>query len=156
MKKIIITLMTALPLLSAGAQEKAEVIVVSAGQFRNIVLADEMDVVLMQASAQHPMYVTKEVSDKLKLQMNGEALHIEAAKVAGKFTVFLLVHDLKELTLGGHTSVQTRGVLNTGQLQVFLQDGATASLKTTGKVKAHPLGINEISISKRVTGILLP
>ena len=153
---MMITLIAALSLGAAGAQEKKEAIVVAAGQFRNIVLADDMEVVLMQAPAKEAMQIGREVSDRLKLSMNGDALHIDGVRSPGQFTVYLLVHDLQQLTLGGHTRVQTRGVLVTEQLQVFLQDGANASLKTTGKVRAHPLGFNEISVAHKQPASLQP
>jgi len=156
MKKTIITILSAFSLMAAGAQQKSEAIVVSAGQFRNIVLANDLEVVLMQAPGKASVQVAKEASDRLKLSMNGEALHIDASRKAGSFTLYLLVHELKELTLGGNTRVSTRGVLQTDQLQLFLEDNARAVLKTTGKVRAQPLGWNEISIAHRGPATLRP
>jgi len=142
-------------MLSANAQQE-KALVVSAGQFKNISIADDMKVILTQAppSAAN-VSIDKEASDKLRLTLSEGSLNISATKqIRRDYVVYVLVNDLQKLTLGENIDLQTNGILNTSKLDVFVHAGSKAHLKTNGKIEAYALDDQEVSL-KRVAGPLV-
>ena len=147
-QKIFLSVLAAgLFILSANAQhEKA--LVVNAGQFKNITIADDMKVVLTQAPPTAAnVSIDKEASDKLMLTLSDGSLHIMATKrMSSDYIVYVMVNDLQKLTLGENIDLHTNGILNTGKLDVFIHAGSKAHLKTNGKIEAFPLDDEEVSL----------
>jgi hypothetical protein len=136
-------------MLSANAQQE-KALFVNAGQFKNINIADNMKVILTQAppSAAN-VSIDKDASDKLRLTMSDGALFIAATKqIRRDYVVYILVNDLQKLTLGEDIDLQTNGILNTSKLDIFIQAGSKAHLKTNGTIDAHPLGDHEVSMTR--------
>lgn len=132
-------------LIGANAQQE-EALVISAGNVKDISIADNLNVVLIPA-AEKAVTIQNDAFKKLKVTLTGNSLQIEGQKTLGSDSqVFVLVNELSKLTVGRNVVVNTRGVLNSDKIDVFISNGSTAHLKTTGKVNAHASDENEVSI----------
>jgi hypothetical protein len=147
--KLLLLLAVAGGLASANAAEP-DVLVVAAGSIQHISLAENMNIVLMQASPEEAsIKITKEASDKLRVSFAGNAMRIEPqTKLSKETTVYVIVNGLSSLTVGEYTTVHTRGVLNSPLLDLFVEKGAMAHVKAAGTIKAYPMGEFEIDVKK--------
>lgn len=134
--------------LFASAQDD-EKLVVNAGSAEHIRIAANMNVVLMQAKeADKSMSMDIDAFEKLNLQLSKNALTISSANESRreKPTVFLYVNNLKTLTVEANSTVNTAGILNARQVDVFVEGSTRVHLKTNGEVKAHGLDNREIKV----------
>lgn len=147
MKKILMPVIAVIvTLLSANAQQGP--IEISAGQFRNISLGDDMKVVLKVVEKVNADFtLNQKASEKLSFSFSGNALHIAPRKPMHDQTVYVLVNKLDVLSLGFNTEVITEGVLRGDWIDVFVSDNSNAKLNTTAKVKGHGTGGSDVKIS---------
>lgn len=134
--------------LIAAAQDE-EKLVVNAGPAEHIRIAADMNVVLMQAKeADKSMSMDIDAFEKLNLQLSKNSLTISSANesIKERPTVFLYVNNLKTLTVESNSTVNTAGVLNARQVDVFVEGATRVHLKTKGEVKAHGLDNREIKV----------
>ena len=64
-------------------------------------------------------------------------------------TVYVIVNDVKEVTLGQNTRLGSEHVLQSNQLDIYINQGATARIKTAAKIDAYTLGDFEVNITRR-------
>jgi hypothetical protein len=137
MKKFLILLITVIcGFTAANAQEESRLLI-SAGQFKNIVLGEGMKVVLVSdGSLQTEIKGDMGFFEKVNVSVADGSLHVRAGSRLGGETVFIAVNQLKQLTVGQRTHVTTEGVLRSSEIKVFVYEGSVARLKTTGEVNA--------------------
>ena len=149
-QKIFALLAAGITAFTAQAQnEKA--LLIGAGEVKDISISDNLKVVLVQANPdEQQLFVAKDAAQKLRVVFSGNSLHIDSnGSLEEGTTVYLQVSDLQSLRVGENSLVTTRGVLNTPFLNLYINDGSRASLKVNGKVKAYPLGENELFIQRK-------
>ena len=150
MKKIL-TLLFAVTMgfLSSNAQEP-ERLTISAGQLKHISVGDHMKVVLVSVGeSDSELKLGKGVSEKVNFSVFNGSLLINPGKKLENETIYVLVNDdLKSLTVGQHTKVETEGILYTKEIKVFVQDGSVAMLRTTGEVNAFSTDNLEFTVTK--------
>lgn len=149
MKKIL-TLLIAVTagFLSLNAQEPGR-LTISAGQLKNLSLGDNMKVVLITAgSPQKEVKADMNAFEKLNIAVFNGTLNINPGKNLEGETIYVVVDDLKSLTVGQHTDVSTQGVLYSKEIKVFVSEGSVATLRTTGEVNAFSLDDMDFSIRK--------
>ena len=149
MKKILLTLFTvAAGIVSVNAQEESR-LVISAGQLKNITLGEDMKVVLVsEGQFQSEVKGDMNVFDKLNISVVDGAMRISAVKKLHE-TVYIVVNQLGSLSLGQNTKVDTKGVLRSHAIKVFVEQGAVARLITTGEVNATSLQDHDLEITKK-------
>lgn len=149
MKKVFLLLIAAVfSLLSANAQ-KENALVISAGNTKELVLGDNMNVLLVQAgSAQNDVRLDKEVLKNLSVKFYDDVLEIRPERVFKNQTVYIIVNGVQRITVGENTSIQSESVLHNGQLDLYMHVGATANLKTSGRIDAFSLGDFELSVKR--------
>jgi hypothetical protein len=151
MKKVLLLLVVlAAGILSVNAQEEAR-LVISAGQLKKITLGEGMKVVLVSAeSFSQEVKGDMEVFEKLNISVVDGTMRIQPGrKFSYNETVFVVVNQLKMLTLGQNTNVSTEGILRSSKsIDVYVQTGAIARLITTAKVNAYSSDDHEISIQR--------
>jgi hypothetical protein len=150
MKKILMPLLALmLHVVSAHAQQEKS-LVISAGSLKHIAFGEKMKVVLVKVSpAQTGVNFTQEVSDKLNVSFTGNLLTVESRKASKNDIVYVVVNDLQSITLGQSTSITNEGIWMSGNIDLYVSDGAKARLKTIGEIKAHPLGESAVNVSIR-------
>lgn len=138
----------AMGMLQAQAQTE-QPLVIKAGEAKELSLAENMNVVLIQAGATDTAFtINKTTSRELKVALSGDKLQIEGKNNLPKNTiVYVIVRDLKKLTVGYNTKVRTSGVLQATSLQVYVDGLASAHLRTTGKVKPFALGNFDVNVN---------
>jgi hypothetical protein len=151
MKQKIFALLAAGTMAFTAQAQTEKALLVGAGEAKEISLSDNLKVVLVQANPDdQQFFIAKDAAQKLRLVFSGNSLHIDANETLSEgTTVYLQVGDLQSLRVGENTLVTTRGVLNTPFLNLYINDGSRASLKVSGKVKAFPLGQNELLIQRK-------
>jgi hypothetical protein len=150
MKKIVLLLIVmAAGFLNLQAQEDNR-LVISAAQMKNISLGDNMNVVLVSAqSSASEMKGADNVFERLNVAYHNGSMHVAPGRqFQADETVYVIVNDLKSLTIGQNTKVNTEGILYSNVIRVYVQDGSLARLRTTGDVKAYSLDDLEYSIRK--------
>ena len=150
MKKIVLLLFViASGFLTLQAQEDSR-LVLSAGQLKNISLGDNLNVVLISAEpGQNEVKGDMNVFEQLNVTVNNGMMHIAAGqRLAAGQTVYVIVNDVQNLTVGQNTQVTTEGILYSNMIKVYVQNGSVAKLRTTGDVKAYSLDDFEFSIRK--------
>ncbi|MGB8191871.1 MAG: DUF2807 domain-containing protein [Chitinophagaceae bacterium] len=149
MKKILFLLFTvASGFLTAQAQDESRLLI-SAGQLQNISLGDNMRVVLVSAETfDSEVKGDMKVFEKLSTTISGGSMHIKSIGHSGKETIYVVVNQLKRLTLGQNTQVSTEGILRSEEITVFVEDGSVARIKTTGEVNAYSLDTMDVSVKK--------
>jgi hypothetical protein len=135
MKRILMLLITvACGFAAANAQDESRLLI-TAGQFKNIVLGEGMKVVLVGAeSLQAEIKGDMRFFEKLNVSTADGTLHIRPGRKLNGETVFVVVNHLEKLTLGQRTQVTTEGVLRSSEIKVLVYEGSVARLKTTGEV----------------------
>jgi hypothetical protein len=150
MKHKLLSLLAVAGSLASARAAEPEALIVAAGSIQNITVAENMNIILMQANPEEvSIKITKEASDKLRVSFADNAMRIEPQKKLSKeTTVYVIVNGLSSLTVGEYTTVHTRGVLNSPLLDLFVEKGATAHVKAAGTIKAYPMGEFEIDVKK--------
>lgn len=135
-KMILSLLALSIDMLQAGAQ-KEQNLVVKAGEAKELSLSENLNVVLLQASATDTAFtMNKATGEELKVKLSGNKLQIEARRHLPKgTTVYVMVKNLDKLTVGYNTKVRTSGVLQASNLHVYIDGRAVPYLLTTGNVK---------------------
>ena len=151
MKQKIFALLAAGIMAFTAQAQNEKALLIGAGDAKDISLSDNLKVVLVQANPdEQQLFVAKDSAQKLRVVFSGNSLHIDANETLEEgTTVYLQVSDLQSLRVGENTFVTTRGVLNSPFLNLYINDGSRASLKVIGKVKAFPLGQNELTIQRK-------
>ena len=148
MKKFLTLLIAVAGFLSSNAQEP-ERLTISAGQLRNISLGDNMKVVLVSAaSVETEVKVDANVFEKINISVHNGSMHINSGRSLEKQTIYVIVDDIRSLTVGQNTKVTTEGILYSKEIKVFVQEGSFAKLLTTGQVNAFAVDNQELSIRK--------
>lgn len=144
MKKILLPIIAiAFSMLSANAQE--EPVLISAGEFTNIVLGNNMKVVLKPIEDAAPgLKLNAQAIENLNVEIFGRTLYLNSGKGQGQ-VIYVLVDKLQTLSLGADTDLNTEGFLQAGKIDLYLENGAKARLRTTGKINAFPLGDFDIN-----------
>lgn len=147
MKKIFFPLLAfMLYLAPANAQEESN-LVVSAGPVKHLSFGNKMKVILIKASPdQTAVSFNKEAFEKLDVHVNNNSLHIDPRHVSKNDVVYVMVHDLQSITLGPNTAISNEGLGLNGNIDLYVSDGASARLKTSGEVKAYPLGESAVDV----------
>jgi hypothetical protein len=139
----------ALSVFSATAQSQ-EHLIVNAGNVEHINIANDMNIVLLPgAETDRSISLDANAASKLDLGVSNNSLTISALRSSSrkeKLTVYLYVNNLKSITVERNTVVKTMGVLNTQQLDLFVDGESTVHLKTKGYVKAYALNDAEVKV----------
>ncbi|HEY0676789.1 MAG TPA: DUF2807 domain-containing protein [Chitinophagaceae bacterium] len=135
--------------LSANAQDDSR-LVISAGQFKNISLGENMQVVLISAGAALNEFKSDiRVFEKLSVSISEGTMRITPGrKLGANETVYIIVNELEVLTLGENTKLTTHGILRSSDIKVFVNEGSVAKLRSTGEVSGHSLDNVFISVQK--------
>lgn len=142
--------------LSAAAQDSNDM-VIQTGNAKNISIASNMHVVLVPADAsQTAVSVNKAAAQNLRIQLNGNSFRVEAGDDAPKGTVYLVVADVQNLNIGEKVLVETKGILNAPQINVFADADSKAYLKTRGKVKAESAWETDITVTPIIAASAAP
>lgn len=139
--KQILLLATAVVLGLLNAKAQDEPIEISVGNLTRIHFAANMKVVLKQnGGGAGELKFNKPATEKLKVEISGDDLHISARKPLYNQTVYVLVNNVQALTVGSHTSLNTQGILHARNIDLYVEDGANARLLTNAKVNTFPVG----------------
>ena len=156
MKKILtLAIAVLISFFSARAQDDEKTLVINAGDVQHLVLGNNMKIVLLEQNrATEEVRFSKAVNNKLKVSLHDGTMFVSAQhKHDGADPIYIVVNELKSLTLGENTSIETEGVLSSAKLEVFVEVGARALLRTRGKVNANSLGDFDVSVEKNAAGI---
>ncbi len=148
--KQILTLLLAVTMgfLSSNAQEP-ERLTISAGQLKNISLGDNMKVVLVSNGTSDGEFKSDiGIFEKLNISVQNGTLFVNPGRKLNNETIYIVVDNLKTLTVGQFTKVSTEGILYSKEMKVFVQNGSVAQLLTTGEVNAYSTDDYEFSVSK--------
>lgn len=149
MKKIFFPLILIFgSLLSANAQTKTDIVLPAAG-IKNITLGSNMTVVMVKAQeSQKEITLSKEAREKLDISFHKGIMEVHSRTDLNQATVYLLVDDVRNLTLGENTHVTSGSILPGTEMNLYVHFGATAKLKTNGKVNAYANDDSEVFIQR--------
>lgn len=110
--------------LSASAKtDNPETLILNAGSIEHLSIRDNVDVVLLQGSADDQSIVLgQNVSDKLNLKLSGKTPVISAPgfiQKKQKVTIYVYVNNLKSITAEDNSTVKTVGALYALQQQCW-------------------------------------
>jgi|ADGO01.1.fsa_nt_gi Protein of unknown function (DUF2807). len=95
------------------------------------------------------MSMGEEISDKLQVSMYNGTMTIRSMKPSsGDFVVYVLVNNPQSITLGENTVVETQGTLESSSIEVFVDRGSVARIRTTGKVNPKSVGDFDVLVEK--------
>jgi hypothetical protein len=148
-RKILLMLALAGCLHFAQAQEQSSFFIKN-GDIKHISLMDDMDVVLISGnSVDKGISVGNDVMENLDVRLEGETLEIFAKKqlpAGNKYPLYIHVNGLEKLTVSGNVNLKTWGVINTGNLDLFVNGNAKVQVRVTGKINAYPVGDTDIKV----------
>lgn len=124
-------------------------LIVNAGNIEHLAIASDMDIVLMPGDAgDGSISMDANATGKLNMKLSGNTLTLEAARGAkqSKPTVYLYVRGLKTITVENNSLVNTIGVIDSRQLDVFVDSDARVHLRTTGSVQAHSISDTDLEV----------
>lgn len=148
-RKFILSIAVAAFTVLTAAAQSGENVSVNAGQFQNVVIASDLDIVIVPGNG-NPANVSVDPasSDKVDVKLSRNKLYISSVKPSGKkTTVFLQVNNLKTLTVENNSQVKTIGVIDSPKVDVFVDGETTVHLRTNGDVDAHALNDAELKIN---------
>lgn len=136
-------------ILTTNAQNEDRM-VISAGNFKSLEFSDNLKVILIPTTNADPSISMNDLAiENLNITLKGESLRVESRRPFSKSnTVYVEVNAPEQLTLGEKTIVQTHGILNSPKMDVYIYDGAKVHLKMKGKVKAYPMGNEQVMIKR--------
>jgi hypothetical protein len=156
MKKILTaTLAVLVSFFSATAQDDEKALVINASDIKHLVLGDNLNVVLLQHdNGPQEIKISKAVYSQLRLSMHDGIMTITSQNnYRSTEPVYVLVNQVKSLTLGENSRITTEGVLSAGKIDVYVEQGAKAYLRTTGKINATSLGDFDVSVERNAAGV---
>ena len=138
----------ALSVLTAAAQNERAVSV-NAGRIENIVVASNLHIVLLSAPSNETAFtMSADAAEMLNLKLSGNSLQISPAS-GNVRKVYLYVTNLKTIKVESNSQVETIGMLNTPQVDVYVDGMSKAHLRTNGIVNAHGLNDAEARVKYR-------
>jgi hypothetical protein len=138
MKKLMILLAVAfLATLSVNAQ-KENGLVVTAGDAKSIMIGSGMNVVFVQADDAADARISKEAVQKLSVSFEDGALMLEPKSELAE-NVYVVVSRPVKVTIGENATLTTQGILR-GNIDLFVNPGAKATVRTSGKLNAFAVG----------------
>jgi hypothetical protein len=140
---------------SAKAQDNEPTLVINAGEIKNLVFGENLKIVLLEHSPASPgVKFSKAVDNKLKVSMHNGMMSVSGQSGFDvSESVYVIVSDIRTLTLGENSRLNTSGVLNSSKIDVFIEQGAIAFLRSTGKVNASSLGDFDVSVERNSVGM---
>lgn len=149
MKKILLLVVTMGITFLATAQQSP--LVISASGLKKLQLGENMKVTLVSSGKQQvDIKGVTEFFEKLNISVHNGTMKIEGRnKLSKNETIMVMVDALESLTLGQSTQVNTEGTLHGTNLNVFVEAGAVAQLRTTGKVNAFSLGETDVTVVRQ-------
>ncbi len=147
-KLVLLFLTIVVGVLSVSAQNEKK-LVVNAGNLEHIIIANDMNVILMPGTVKdRSISMDENASAKLDLKFSNNTMMISPVRpsVKEKLTLQLYVNGLKTITVGNNTIVRTEGILNSAKLDVYVEGVARIHLKSKGSIKAHSLDDAEIKV----------
>ncbi len=146
-KLILFVLAIALGVFPAVANEPLKVYL-NAGNVEHLHIEENMEVVLLQAPSDKPEIMLDELfANKINFRLTNNKLTISGKENRGeKMVVYLYVSNLKSLTVDDNSRVKTLGTLETGKLDVYVDNNTTVHIRTTGSVKAHAIDDVEMQV----------
>ena len=149
------TLTVFISFFSATAQDDQKALVINASDMKQLILGDNLNVVLLQhENGPQEIKISKAVYNQLKISVHDGIMSIASqSNFHSSEPVYILVNHVRSLTLGENTRITTEGVLNSGKIDVFVEQGAKAYLRTTGKIYATSLGDFDVSVERNAAGI---
>jgi len=151
MKRIFL-IITALVIAFSTFANDEKPLVVSAGNVKNIVLGNDMHVTLINAASLKNEINTNlvDVFDKLNIEVSNGNMRIEMRPKAGKNErVYIIVDDLRSLTVGENTFVEAQDFLPGRQIKIVIADQSYVRLLTNATVKAYSLDGLSIDIKTK-------
>lgn len=150
MKRLFIVLLASVLGLAATHAQKSNDLVISAGQLKHLVIGDDLNVVLVPANGNALVSsISESLLNKLQVTFSGRSMQISAgARLEKNETVYVLIGGLQSLTLGENSNVNTKGIIRSAEIKVYLNEGASARIRTTAKVKGYSMGDFDISLTK--------
>lgn len=146
MKKIFFMAALVAAAFAAGAQEK---LVIHAGQFTRLDIADNMKVVLTQAAPGDTLLrIENNDLTKLRINLSGNTLQIAPHSFSLNAVITVVVNDLTKLTVGEGTMVSTEGEIRATKLDMYIDDECQVNLRTNAKIKAYPIGQHEVVLRR--------
>jgi hypothetical protein len=157
MKKIFLFMAAALSTVFSFASGDHP-LTVSAGQFKNIQLGSDMNVVIVSAKQLQNEITTGSVAvyEKLNIAVVGNQLRLELRQKLDKNEkIYIVVEEVQSLTVGDNTTVVSENALPGKKIVLSVGQGAVARLKTNATVKAFgadglPLDVftNTVTVEK--------
>jgi hypothetical protein len=153
-QRLFFMLMLVTLFVATASAQTGETLVIRAGSVEHVFIENDLDVVLMPAGEQDQNFqLDGTTASKLDVKLSGHSMTVAPVRrsVKGKLTVHLYVNNLKSVTAGSNTNVNTVGVLKTPSLDVYVDGGSTVHLRTNGKVNAFALFDGNVNV-KDVSG----
>jgi hypothetical protein len=139
MKRIFLFI-TALIIASSSFANDEKPLVVPAGQAKNIVLGDNMKVTFInKASLKNEIKPDLvDLFEKLNIEVSNGNMRLELRPKSDKNErVYIIVEDLRSLTIGENTFVDTEDSLPGKQIKIVMADESYVRLLTNAEVKAY-------------------
>lgn len=135
----IVLLLTLLLQVSAFSQNKSRrVPLIAEDEIKSITVSGNIHVLLVEDQpANIGVQAVSEMVDKLKVSLSGDRLYIAPSKKATAdepLYVYVKVNDLRRLELKANATVTSYGVLNSKNLNIFLNEKSRLALKSNGEV----------------------
>ena len=92
--------------------------------------------------------MSADAAEKLNLKLSDNTLQISPDSGSIK-TVYLYVTNLKTIKVESNSQVETIGMLNTPQVDVYVDGKSKAHLRTNGIINAHGLNDAEARVKYR-------
>ena len=131
-------LILAIILLSLNAKSQENIVTIKAGDIKTLVISPHLNVMIFEAPEREYLFsVDKKTAEKISVKTYGNYLEVSGEKIPPTTTIYIYVTRLRHLVLGEFSTVVT-GILNSKKLNVYVNDGSKAHIKTTGKIKTFP------------------
>ena len=135
---------------TANAQHKD--LVISATSINELRIGGHMNVVLVPTtSAQSALAISDDVTDRFEVSIGSGVLNIQSRTFLAKpVTVYVLVKNVRRITLGEQTTLMTHGILQSGPIDLFLEQGAVAKLRTDANIRANGIGDTDVKVTRSI------
>jgi hypothetical protein len=151
MKKIFLFITAVAIALSSFANDEKPLFV-SAGQLKNIVLGNNMNVTLINAASLKSEISANLVDafEKLNVEISNGTMRLDLRTNTDKNErVYIVVEDLYSLTIGENTFVEAQDFLPGKQIKIVIADQSYVRLLTNATVKAYSLDGLSIDIQTK-------
>lgn len=149
MKQAFLFIAASLLMLMAANAQKSDKLIVPAGSIQQFAFGEGMKVVLVKATpTENNGNISLEVLQKLNVHFTNGTLELSPRRSLKDETVYVLVSGVQSISAGENTTVESDDIFASSHIDLYMNAGSTARLKTAGSVSTSSPADVDVTVKR--------